>query len=370
MDEAKTIETAAHALYDAVGRHGPWDDHDVSAAWCAASMADPPSLRRLYDAVLKTDRATWAPEVLAAMRGIERALRTTEVEYAHALAAPALHPTYPMRFVAAPEAPPPARAEMGRELRKLIADARQGPDAFVADLSTGTVTPVPAPWQVGDPCEVRYEGAGGWPWSPATVREVGVGGRVRVVFDAPSPDRHPSWWASPQNVRRPLADRVSRHEDPPSAPEAPPPADARAFPATCLLCGAPAYHGAISAERSRGARCGIADPLPEPAKVWRKLVARGPEMGWRAEGGGLSADHPTREGAIAAWRAKVDSALYGIGLAVVGPTARPAAIAQAGRDIADAMGSAIEAVAGFYESAEAFAAAVDREVAKATRGAP
>lgn len=51
--------------------------------------------------------------------------------------------------------------------------------------------------------EVRFDGPGGWDWRPATIQEwdpLGHEGCARVVFDDP-PTGHPSWIASPQNIR-------------------------------------------------------------------------------------------------------------------------------------------------------------------------
>jgi hypothetical protein len=70
--------------------------------------------------------------------------------------------------------------------------------------------------------------------------------------------------------------------------------------ATCVHCGGPAYMGLLAVECMRPNGC----EKPTLPGVTLTTWTRG-ERVWKARGLGVAEMHPTREGAIAAWRAKV-----------------------------------------------------------------
>ena len=101
-------------------------------------------------------------------------------------------------------------------------------------------------------------------------------------------------------------------EAPAALEPAPPPTR---FPHTCPVCAGACYQGwslnPRDYEHPEGAVCPPVQPAPEIVReCWPRGPAqrddgRYPEKGWLAEGRGYVGQHPTREGAIAAWREAV-----------------------------------------------------------------
>lgn len=124
----------------------------------------------------------------------------------------------------------------------------------------------------GSRVEVKYDGPGGWDWRLATVRGVLPDGMIHVTFDDP-PTGHPSWVASPENVR--LHEMVPSPEDDlaralgatPTVPQArpqgagPPQADGGAPQGGNAPVAAP---GEGYAAELWGCRCGLAVPVGQP----------------------------------------------------------------------------------------------------------
>ena len=88
-------------------------------------------------------------------------------------------------------------------------------------------------------------------------------------------------------------------------PEPPP----TRFPHTCPVCAGACYQGwslnPRDYEHPEGVTCPPVAPEPEGCLPSPLMAGKGLEQGWLAYGRGVVAEHPTREGAIVAWRKAV-----------------------------------------------------------------
>ncbi len=145
----------------------------------------------------------------------------------------------------------------------------------------------PHAFKVGDRVEVRH--SIDHAWTAGTVSTVTRPGAAWVKRDDRGFDAYDSCYI------RPAATQPAAKAERPYAGNA-----------VCVHCGGPAHVSLVLVECMREGGCGVpVEAEPELISPNGGSLRHPRESCWYVEGDGIGALHPTREGAIAAWRAAV-----------------------------------------------------------------